>query len=212
MRLFLSSENVGNYPDEFVKLVGPNKRLAFVENAKDDWSASERAAKVNEHLNQFNGLGFDVFELDLREYFGKQEKLSKVLSECGGIFIAGGNTFILMKALNYSGAGPLLYDMVRKNEIAYGGSSAGSIAATPSLHGSELGDYPDVVPDGYKKEVIWDGLDFVSFHIVPHYKSDWFGVEAEAMLDYLKQHKLDYRVLKDGQAIMINGDREEFLK
>src|SRR6266550_3823342 len=108
MRLFLSSENLGNYPDEFVKLVGPNKKLAFVENAKDDWSGKDRANKVNEHLDQFEGLGFKVFELDLRQYFGKPKELEKILKKCGGIFIAGGNTFILRRAMSYSGADKLL--------------------------------------------------------------------------------------------------------
>ena len=212
MRLFLSSENLGNYPDEFVNLVGPIKRLALVENAKDDWGTTDRASKVKEHLDQFKSLGFKVFELDLREYFGKPRQLEKKLATCGGIFIAGGNTFVIRRALSYSGADKLLYDWVRKNQIAYGGSSAGSIIATPSLYGTELGDQPDSVPNGYKKEVIWDGLDFVSYHIIPHYKSDWFGIEAEAMLDYMKQNKLDYRALVDGQAILINGDKEDFLK
>jgi dipeptidase E len=116
-----------------------------------------------------------------------------------------------MRALHYSGADRYLYDAVRKNEIAFGGSSAGSIAATPSLHGTELGDQPEITPEGYDTDLIWDGLNFVSYYIVPHYKSSWFGIEAEAMLDYFKQHNLNYRLLMDGQAILINGDREEFL-
>ncbi len=211
MRLFLSSENLGNYPQEFLELLGPNKKLSFVENAKDDWNINDRKAKVDTHLEQFESQGFKVFELDLRDYFGKPKEMEEVLSECGGIFLAGGNTFILTRALRYSGADKLLYDMVRKNEIALGGSSAGSIIATPSLHGSELGDHPEVTPPGYKKEVIWDGLDLVNYYIVPHYKSDWFGIEAEAMLDYFKQNDMPYRALMDGQAILTNGDKEEFL-
>lgn len=211
MRLFLSSQNLGNYPGEFLGLLGTNKKLAFVENAKDDWSPSDRKAKVDEHIEQFKGQGFNVFELDLRDYFGKPNELKKLISKCGGIFLAGGNTFILTRALRYSGADNLLYDMVRKNQIAFGGSSAGSIVATPSLRGSELGDFPKVTPKGYKQEIIREGLGFVNFYIVPHYKSDWFGIEAEAMLDYFKKHKLPYRALMDGQAIMINGDKEEFL-
>jgi len=212
MRLFLSSENLGKYPNEFLNLLGPNKRLAIIENAKDDWSSKDRKSKVNEHLKQFKAAGFNVFELDLREYFNKSEKLQEVLSKCGGIFIAGGNTFILTRALRYSGADKLLYDMVRKNEIAFGGSSAGSIVATHSLHGSELGDHPEVTPAGYKSEIIWEGLDFVNFYIVPHYKSSWFGIEAEAMLDYFKTNNMPYRALEDGQVILLNGDNEEFLR
>ena len=212
MRLFLSSQHLGKYPEEFLKLLGPNKKLAFVENAKDDWSKADRQAKVDEHLEDFNSNGFESFELDLRDYFGKPKDLEKRLSRCGGIFLSGGNTFILTRALRYSGADKLLYDMVRKNELAFGGSSAGSIAATPSLHGTELGDHPEVTPKGYKDEIIWVGLDLVTFHVVPHYKSDWFGIEAEAMLDYFKKHKMPYRALMDGQAILINGDKEEFLE
>ncbi len=212
MRLFLSSENLGKYPEEFLELLGSNKRLALVENAKDDWPAKDRTQKVKEHLEQFKGQGFDVFEIDLRNYFGKPKELQKILSKCGGIFIAGGNTFILTRALRYSGADKLLYDMVRKNEIAFGGSSTGSIVATPSLKGTELGDQPEITPSGYKEETIWEGLDFVSYHIVPHYKSSWFGIEAEAMLDFFKQHKMPYRALMDGQAVMIKGEREEFLE
>lgn len=211
MRLFLSSQNLGNYPEEFLKLVGPNKRLALVENAKDDWSATDRAQKVKEHLEQFKNVGFDVFELDLRDYFGKHEQLEKVLSKCGGIFVSGGNTFILTRAFRYSGTDKFLYDAVRKNEIAYGGSSAGSIIATPSLHGTELGDYPEVTPKDYKDEIIWDGLDFVNFYVIPHYKSSWFGIEAEAMLDYMKAHSMNYKTLMDGQVFLVNGDRQELL-
>ncbi len=211
MRLFLSSENLGNYQDEFLKLVGPNKRLAFVENAKDDWDEKDRSEKVKEHLEQFKGVGFDAFELDLRDYFGKQKQLKKLLSKCGGIFVAGGNTFILTRAFRYSGLDKILYDSVRKNEIAFGGSSAGSIIATPSLHGSELGDFPEVTPKGYKDEVIWDGLDFVNFYVIPHYKSSWFGVEAEAMLDYMKTNAMNYKTLMDGQVFLLNGDRQELL-
>jgi dipeptidase E len=212
MRLFLSSENLGVYPDKFLNLLGPNKKLATVHNAIDDLSKEERKTKVDAHLAQLKSQGFKAFDLDLRDYFGQPEIIAEHLSKCGGIFIFGGNTFILNRALKYSGAGRALYDMVRKNEIAYGGSSAGSIIATPSLRGSEIGDHPDVTPEGYNDEVIWEGLDFVNFYIVPHYKSDWFGVEAEAMVDYFKQHRLPYRALQDGQAILINGEKEEFLQ
>jgi dipeptidase E len=212
MRLFLSSENLGRYPQEFLNLLGPNKTLVIVHNAIDDWSPEDRKTKVDNHLEQLKSQGFKAFDFDLRDYFGKHQDVEKQLSKCGGIFIFGGNTFILNRALKYSGAGRALYDMVRKNEIAFGGSSAGSIIATPSLHGSELGDHPEVTPEGYKDEIIWEGLDFVNFYIVPHYKSNWFGIEAEAMLDYFKQHLLPYRALQDGQAILINGDKEEFLK
>lgn len=211
MRLFLSSENLGRYPAEFLELVGGSRKLATIHNAIDDWPESERSAKVKNHLEQLKNQGSKPKDIDLRDYFNKQKELAGEFAEFDGIFVFGGNTFILTRAFHYSGADKLLYDMVRKNEIAYGGSSAGSIIATPSLRGSELGDHPEVTPDGYKKEVFWDGLNFVSYYIVPHYKSNWFGVEAQAMANYFKHNYLPYRLLEDGQVILINDAKEEFL-
>jgi hypothetical protein len=43
------------------------------------------------------------------------------------------------------------------------------------------------------------------------YKSDWFGKEAEAMKNYFEKNKMAYKLVKDGQAIIINGTREQFL-
>jgi dipeptidase E len=212
MRLFLCSYRAQGHEADLVKLFGKGSKVVVINNSKDGKTSEERLQKLNEVLDILKQLEFKPKELDLRDYFKDNSKLKKELSGYSSIWVAGGNTFVLRRAMRYSGCDKLLYDMVRKNEIAYGGDSAGAILATPSLRGSEYGDEPDLIPAGYEEEVIWDGLDFVSYHIVPHYKSDWWGIEAEAMLDYIKQNKLNYRTLMDGQAIIINGDKEEFLE
>jgi dipeptidase E len=211
MRLFLSSYRADNHEAELIELFGKGSKVAVITNAKDDKPETERKESVNEGLEYFSKLGFKPIEIDLRKYFGDMKKLDEELRQYPAVWGAGGNTFLLRRALSYSGTDRLLYDLVRKNEISYGGESAGAILATPSLQGTQHGDDPHFIPKGYQKEIIWDGLDFVAYHIVPHYKSNWFGIEAEAMLDYMKQNQLDYRTLMDGQAIMINGDKEEFL-
>lgn len=214
MRLFLSSENLGNYPDVFLKMVGDGK-LALIENAKDDWSEAERKTKAQEHIDQFSGQGFSVEEIDLRNYFGKANKLAKKIEEFDGVFAFGGNTFILRRSMAFSGFDKILEEKLIKKELTYGGSSAGSCVAAPSLHGMEIGDkpQPDVVPKNYpSKETIWKGLNLVNFYIVPHYKSDWFGAEAEAWVDYMQKNELSHYALKDGQVIVVDGDKTEFLK
>lgn len=212
MRLFLSSQNFGNYPEVFLKMMGSNKKLAYVENAKDDWSDEDRKNKLEEHRAQCQEQGFDFWELDLRDYFGKPAELEKALEGSGGIWISGGNTFFLRKAFAYSGLDKLLIEWIKADKLAYGGSSAGSIIITPSLRGSEHGDYPDVVPAGYKEGIIWEGLNLVPFYVVPHYKSDWWGKEAEQMKHYLEDNKLDYYALEDGQVVVVDGDKTEVLK
>jgi dipeptidase E len=212
MRLFLSSENVGNYPEVFSKLTGANKKLAFIENAKDDWADKDRKAKVKEHQEQFENLGFDFKEINLRDFFNQPKKLNDEMQNYGAVFVAGGNTFILRRAMVLSGFDTIIKELLGQDKLVYGGSSAGSVVAGPTLHGTEHGDEPDVIPEGYIEEVIWDGLDLVPFTVVPHYGSEWFGQQARAMEKYLKENNLPQKLLKDGQVIVVNDDKEEFLE
>ncbi len=212
MRLFLSSENLGEYPEAFIELVGDNNKLAFIENAKDDWTLDDRTAKLQEHKHQFRQLGFDVHELDLRDFFGKADKLDNWLKDFGGVFAAGGNSFILRRAMAQSGLDKILIKRTKDDSVAYGGSSAGSIVVTPSLRGSEHGDYPDVVPKGYDKKIIWKGLSLVPFYVVPHYKSSWWGEEADIMVRKLKAKDSRHYKLRDGQVIVVEAGKIEYLK
>lgn len=210
MRLFLSSYRAGNYPDKLVELFGKKSKIAVITNAKDYKSQAERDESVAELIGFLKNLGFKPMEIDLRKYFIDADFSEKDLKKYQAVWMAGGNTFVLRRALKQSGASKVLGNMVRKNEIIYGGESAGAIVATPTLTGVEYGDDPYIVPRGYDKEVIWSGLGFISYHVVPHYGSEWAG--AEEMVRELKNHALNYKTLTDSQAIVINGDKEELLR
>ena len=215
MRLFLSSQDFGNYPQVVAKLVGNNKRAAYIKNAQDDLPPKERNFTTPEKKKMFKAAGLHLEEIDLREYFGKADKLAEKLSEFGSFWSSGGNTFILRRAMKASGLDEILKRMLRDDKILYGGWSAGACITAPSLHGIEYGDrpQPDVVPNNYPtKETIWDGLGLVPFMIVPHYKSGWFGKEADKSISYFKKHNIVYKPLKDGQVIVVDGEKKEFLK
>lgn len=211
MRLFLSSQDFGNYPEVLVELVGDNTKTALISNAKDDWISNDRTEKTEEKKHEFRQLGFEVYEIDLRSYFNKAEELETLLKDFGLVWCTGGNTFMLRRAMAQSGLDTILAKRMAADNLAYGGSSAGAIVATPSLHGTELGDDPGMIPHGYNKKIIWEGLALVPFYIVPHFGSDWFGKEAEDMAAYLEKKNLPHKKLSDGQVIAINGDKEEFL-
>lgn len=214
MRLFLSSQGQWNHSDVLDKLVGENRSVAYISNAKDDWSDKDRAAKVAEHKGEFEDHGFMFQEIDLRNYFNNQGKLLDLLSNFGLLWVSGGNTFILRRAMAASGFDKIIRKLLDNDKIVYAGNSAGPCVAAPSLKGLETdgADFPDIVPPGYDEKIIWEGLNLINFYIVPHYKSDWYGKEANTLEKYYKKHKLPYKTLRDGQSIVINGDREEFLK
>jgi dipeptidase E len=210
MRLFLSSYRAGDYSEKLVGLFGENSKVAVITNAKDYKSQEERSQSVEEILDFLKKLGFKPTEIDLRKYFSDSNFTEDDLKKYQAVWVAGGNTFILVRALNQSGARKVLGNMIRKNQIIYGGESAGAILPTPTLTGVQFGDDPNIVPEGYEKELIWEGLNLINYHIVPHYKTEWEG--AEEMIAELKSNNLDYKTLTDNQAIIINGDKEEFLK
>ena len=215
MRLFLSSQDLGNYSEVLVDLVGQNKKAYFINNAKDDMTKAEKQASTADKKRMFQDFGFEFKELDLRDYFGKTNLLKKDLKDAGLIWSSGGNTFILRRAMAASGLDKFLVNALAEDKFVYGGSSAGSCVAAKTLEGIDKGDraQPDAVPDNYpSKEIIWEGLGLVPFMIVPHCGSDWFDHKAKATIEYLKEHKLPYKALQDGQVVVVNGGKTELLK
>jgi dipeptidase E len=213
MRLFLSSQNLGNYPGVLLELLGNNKKLAFSENAKDDWLPDDRRKKLHEHREQFEKVGFDFTELDMRDFFDKTIELRTFLQDFGGIWLSGGNTFALRIAMQKSGLDTFLSGWVKQDKIVFGGSSAGSIIATPTLRGADWETDIENAKKMYGKDsLIWEGLNLVSYHFVPHVGSGWAAAETERMVDFMMENNLPYKALEDGQVILVNGLQEEFLK
>lgn len=214
MRLFLSSYRAGNYSDQLAKLFGKGTEVAVITNAKDYQPAEERPVNVKEVLNFFISLGMNPTEVDLRKYFNDSKNLEKDLRKYTAFWLAGGNVFLLRRAIRQSGLEPLLGDGVRKNEIILGGESAGAIIMGPTLKYSEVDtdeDSPNYIPSGYNREVIWEGLDFIAYVPVPHYQTPGY-VGIDDYIKNLDKERIPYKKMTDDQAILINGDKEEFLE
>lgn len=212
MKLFLASHGLPGEESVMNRLhdmVGPDKRVLFIDNAKDVGPADERAAHVEEKRKEFTNAGFEFFELDLRNYFRSPDKLKPMIEAAPFVWVSGGNTFVLRRAFAYSGLDSLLVNALKNTNMTYGGSSAGAIIMTKTLHGTEHGDDPYVVPEGYDEEILWDGLGLIYPQLVPHYQSDWFGKESDAMADYFTHHGMKYETLKDDEAYLVDGEYEE---
>jgi len=211
MRLYLSSAGVGNHVDRLKQMVGENMKMLYVSNAGDGGDAGERAAHIVEKKEELEGYGFEFHELDLRHFFDDPGKLAEIVAAAGLVWAGGGNTFLLRRAMHYTGLDTMIIDGVQANQFVYGGSSAGAIVATKSLRGTENGDDPYVVPRGYKEEIIWNGLGLVYPQLVPHYQSEWFADEAQAMADYFDHNGMRYETLRDGEVYVVDGEYEEKL-
>ena len=63
MRLFLASENLGDYADEYRRLVGDGRKLLVITNARDYYEQDRRDQKVADTLTFFRENGFEPTEL-----------------------------------------------------------------------------------------------------------------------------------------------------
>lgn len=204
----MSSFRMGTQPQEILSLT-KGKRAAIVANACDGADEAARAASVQLEIDNLSALGFVCEEIDLRHYFGKQAELTTKMDAFDFIWVRGGNVFVLRRALQASGFDNILKQLLIEDKIAYGGYSAGIDILQPHLHGIELVDDPDAVPEGYAPEVIWDCLDLLPYCVAPHYKSDHPESTAiDKSVDYYIENHIPFIALKDGEAIIVSGDSQ----
>jgi dipeptidase E len=133
MRLYLSSFRMGDHPDYLAALAGESGRSAVViANALDDAPAGVRRSGVENELAGLAGLGFDADELDLRDYFGHEQRLRHDLGGIAMAWLRGGNVFMLRYALFRSGGDVIFRDLLAADMLIYAGYSAGACVLSPS--------------------------------------------------------------------------------
>lgn len=214
MRLFLSSQDLGRHAEVASRMAGSNKKAIYIKNAQDNLPSEQRNWSTPEKKKMFEAAGFEFEEIALRDYFGKPDKLLSKLSNYGSFWSSGGNTFILRRAFAASGLDKILTDLLKNDQILYGGWSAGAMIMAPDLKGPDWSeeDRSHIVPEGYEPKVIRQGLNLVPFYIVPHFGSEIHGDSPQKLANYYKSKKLRYYDLEDGQVVVVDGGKTEFLK
>ena len=211
MRLYLSSERLGERAGTLLAMVhGP--RVAVIANGYDGASASAREiyrAEVYDPITEFRGLGLAAEPVDLRAHFHDAASLRQRLSGYDLVWVMGGNSFVLRRAMKSSGFDHIVRDLLEADRIAYGGYAAGAVVAGPSLRGLELMDDPFELPEGYDEPLIWNGLSLTPFAIVPHFRSRHpEAAAAEKVVSYMEARKARFRALSDGEVIVRVGNVE----
>ncbi|NRQ37941.1 type 1 glutamine amidotransferase-like domain-containing protein [Nonomuraea sp. NN258] len=209
MRLYLSSFRIGNRPDELLRLLGDGRRTALILNADDYKDAEARAASLKREIDELESVGLRPFEVDLRDYFGRQEALAEVLSGVDLIYVRGGSAFVLRRAFTASGADDVIRRLLADDAVVYGGYSAGPCMLGPTLRGIEGEiDNPSFVPPGYEDTVLeWDALGVLPYVVAPHYRSDHVeSAEIDRSVEYFIAHHIPFIAISDGQAVVIDGD------
>lgn len=211
MKLYLSSYKFGDHIQSLADMMSDNKSIAIIQNALDaNTDLDRRKASLQNDLYGLAAIGLKPEELDLRSYFTRNIELHQKLSKLGGVWVVGGNTFVLRRTFGESSMDKWLVDQKERKEFVYAGYSAGICVLAPTLRGIHLADDLVAAKELFNKEIVWDGLGLIPFMPVPHYKSD--HPESHLMEDvvsFMEREGLPYQTLRDGEVIIGNTTNQE---
>ncbi len=206
MKFYLSSYKLGEKVDKLKEMMPTGKKLGYIPNALDFSGAdpARREQSIKKDVDELKSLGFDVEVIDLQDYFGKNGELKRKLDQLGGVFVRGGNTFVLRQAMKLSGLDEVLKGMKDRDDFLYSGYSAGICVLAPDLHSLQIVDDPNDTPYEGLEKVIFEGLGILDYMILPHYKSDHpESADIDKEVEYCKQHDVKFKTLRDGEVIII---------
>jgi len=206
MKMYLSSYELGNETNKFRQMITQNNKLSYIFNALDFTGVDidRKAKRVERNMNELNKLGFDCVDIDLKEYFGKQDELRELINTLGTIWVSGGNVFVLRQAFKLSGFDDILLELNKKDDFLYGGYSAGVCVMSPTLDGYQLVDDPTETPFEGFDEVLWGGLGIIDYTFLPHFESDHPDSENIGKeLEYCKEKGLSYKTVRDGDVLIV---------
>jgi len=169
---------------EIRNLLGKTQRVLFFPFALHDRDAYAATAKM-----RFRAMGYSL------ESAHEAKNPQRAAEEADAIFVGGGNTFRLLKALEDF---DLIEPIRRKvsSGMPYIGSSAGSNVAGPTIKTTK--DMPIVQPRSF------DSLGLVPFQISPHYQdpdpnSAHMGeTQEERILQFLEENETPVVGIREG--------------
>ena len=206
MKLYLSSFRLGDESEKLKELMpASNRKIAVIDNALDfKGSDPEKRKKGDEReVHNLEELGLEAEVLDLKNYFGKEDQLRKKLNDLGGVWVRGGNTFVLRQAMRLSGFDNIFKELQKRDDFLYAGYSAGICVLAPDMRSLQIVDYPET-PYKELKEIIWEGLGFLDYIILPHYDSDHpESADIDKEVEFCKKNNIPFKTLRDGEVIII---------
>ncbi len=124
------------------------------------------------------------------------------LAAADAVFVGGGNTFRLLRALQRGGLLAALRAAVERG-ARYGGASAGTNLACPTVRTTN--DMPIVQPDGFT------ALGLVDFQINPHYldappdTTHMGETRAQRIAEFLEENDVPVLGLREGAWLRVDG-------
>lgn len=207
MKFYLSSYKLGDETEKLKELIKEtNGKFGYIPNALDFTGADQQDKKQHceRDMKDLGQYGAKVEMLDLKNYFEKENELKAKLTELGGLYVSGGNTFVLRQALKLSGLDKIIIQNSLPNNFLYIAYSAGACLLSPSLKQYAITDNAKDFPYQQIKEQIWEGLNILDFVFQPHYHSDHPETQStDKEIQHCIENKILFKAYKDGEVLII---------
>ncbi len=193
-RLFLASSGL-EYIKKFIGRDPSGVRMLFIPTAgnldTDVWW-------IDKDRDVLSKMGFDIRELDIAH--SHRNEMKRQLDDSEIVYVAGGNTFYLLKQMQMSGFGELLTTYVENGGL-YAGASAGALIA-----GADIGPIASIdEPEKVEGLASTRGLGFVDVVPIPHYD---MGARTDTINAIQDQYagKYEFVLLTDDDALEVTDD------
>jgi len=199
-RLLLASASPGI--GTLASLVGGETRglrFLFVPTAAgaDGWEKDW----VRHDRQQFDALGCELAVLDLAT--AEAGEVKDALATVDGVFLTGGNAYVLLWHARRSGFAELVVPAVETGSLLYVGTSAGALLAAPDLAPAAAEENRAVVPELDSTRA----LGLVDFTILPHDQEPDRAARHDAIVASHPGH--DFVRLTDEMSVVVRGDERE---
>lgn len=181
--------------EDIINFFSGSEEIIFIPFARPG------GATFSEYTNVAKSF-FKRFDMRLNGIH-ESTNMKKALSEAQGIFVGGGNTFLLLKTLYDQGLLELIKNKISEG-IPYLGTSAGSNILGESI--KTTNDMPIVYPPSF------DAIQAVPFNINPHYmnphpESKHMGETRDTRIkEFLKFNNTTVVGLREGSYLHVVAD------
>jgi dipeptidase E len=213
MRYYLSSFKLGAGAELLSSLYDASRPVAYICNALDHVSDKAWLDQwIATDLSELSAAGVHAERLDLRECFDGDREIERALADHSGVWISGGNVFVLRQAMRLSGLDRFICGGRGRADFTYGGYSAACCVLSPTLRPFARVDDPTARPYAEAVETIWDGLGVLDFAFMPHFQSNHSESDlTEAEVAFCLENELAYRTFRDGEVLVIERGQERLV-
>jgi len=186
-----SAEDTVEHHRVFASWVGHGGRIIYIPGGAFPPPAS--LAWFNRTIREFGSFQIHMWDLL------SKHKPPAFISDIDGIYVGGGNTFTLLKAIRMGGYDKLLIDAI-VNGVAYCGGSAGAIIAGKDIMSCSFIDANDVGLENTQ------GFDLANgYSICCHYETS----HDPLIWQFMNEFESDVVALTERDAVAV-VDRELF--